>query len=484
MLNVGYCRVSTEEQASEGYSIDGQAEKLRAYAQLHDLGPVRIISDPGLSGKSLDRPGLAGLRAMVAAGEASNVLVWRLDRLSRSVEDLWKLANEFNEAGVGLHSLNERIDLSSATGRMFYTVLGAFAQFYREQLGENVRLGMHEAIRQGRHVNRAKFGYRMVDGLLVPASDEAAIVRRIFGLRAEGWSYRGIESVTGVKASTVATVLKSRLYLGEIPHQGKWYPGIHEALVDAEVWQAAQRSYLPGRRRSRHFLAGRVRSGICGRAATVKDNGEGRPLLFRCWHRGSGCRQPARSANGLERAAILGLQLLREDSGLRDAIRGELARDPGDGGRASRRRESALRKLRTEQRKLLELHYAGRLTAELFEQEERRLAGKIEALLAEQANLEREREHRRQLREGFEEVAKVLEALGFEAIWEDANEREKRVLVEELLESVAFFPDHVEVTPKGVPALNVLLDEVGLTAGEGDCSCRRGDLNPHGLCAH
>ena len=97
----------------------------------------------------------------------------------------------------------------------------------------------------------------------------------------------------------------------------------------------------------------------------------------------------------------------------------------------------------------------------------------MEARLAEQADLEREREQRRQLREGFEEVAKVLEALDFEAIWEEANEQERRVLVEGLLESVAFFPDHVEVTPKGVPTLNVELDEVGLTAGEGDRLCRR-----------
>ena len=207
--------------------------------------------------------------------------------------------------------------------------------------------------------------------------------------------------------------------------------------------------------------------------------------MFRCWHRGTGCRQPARSANGLERAAVLGLQLLREDPQLRDAVRRELARDPdGGGGRASHRRESALRKLRTEQRKLLDLHYAGRVTADLFEQEERRLAGRIEALRAEEEELQRERERREELREGFEEVAKVLEALDFEAIWGEATGKEKRVLVEELLESVAFFPDHVEVTAKGVPTINVLLEEVGLTGGEGDRWCRRGDLNPYGLFAH
>jgi site-specific DNA recombinase len=84
MLTVAYCRVSTEEQAAEGYSIDGQADKLRSYADLHDLGEVMVIADPGRSGKNMDRPGLQRLLAMVERGHVGTVLVWRLDRLSQS----------------------------------------------------------------------------------------------------------------------------------------------------------------------------------------------------------------------------------------------------------------------------------------------------------------------------------------------------------------------------------------------------------------
>ena len=139
MLNVAYCRVSTEEQAAEGFSIDGQAEKLRTYAQLHDLGPVTVIQDPGRSGKNLERPGLQQLLAMVEQGHVSNVFAWRLDRLSRNLGDLILLADTLGKHEVGLHSFTEKLDLSSATGRMFYNILGAFAQFYREQLAENER---------------------------------------------------------------------------------------------------------------------------------------------------------------------------------------------------------------------------------------------------------------------------------------------------------------------------------------------------------
>ena len=86
---------------------------------------------------------------------------------------------------MALHSFTEKIDLSSATGRMFYNILGSFAQFYREQLAENVRMGMQQAVRQGKWVNRPKTGYDLVDGELVP-NDMAPVVRRIFTMRAEG----------------------------------------------------------------------------------------------------------------------------------------------------------------------------------------------------------------------------------------------------------------------------------------------------------
>lgn len=115
MLTVAYARVSTEEQAAEGYSVEGQSERLRSYAELHELGEVTVVSDPGWSGKNLERPGLQQLLGMVEAGHVQNVLVWRLDRLSRNLGDLILLADRFGQAGVALHSFTEKLDLSSAT---------------------------------------------------------------------------------------------------------------------------------------------------------------------------------------------------------------------------------------------------------------------------------------------------------------------------------------------------------------------------------
>ncbi len=184
-------------------------------------------------------------------------------------------------------------------------------------------MGMQQAARQGRWTNRPKFGYSLIGGELVPNAD-ADTVRLIFRLRAEGRSYREIAEATGVTYSSVGSIVRSRVYGGEVLHSGEWYPGHHEALVTEDEVHAAHRGHIPGRRRGKHVLSGRVRCGLCGRIASVHWAESG--PLYRCRHRGEGCRQRARSAFGLERAALLGMRLLSEDHELQDAIRREVAR--------------------------------------------------------------------------------------------------------------------------------------------------------------
>lgn len=323
-----------------------------------------MIEDPGRSGKDLERPGLQKVLAMVEQGHVSNVLVWRLDRLSRNLGDLILLAERFARAEVGLHSFTEKIDLSSATGRMFYNILGAFAQFYREQLAENVKLGMHEAAREGKWTNRAKTGYSWVNGHLVP-NEDAPRVREVFRLRADGLSLAAIERRVGMKLSTVRSVLLSRIYLGEVLLNGEWFPGTHEPLVDSDQWQHANRTLGTGRRRrSSHPLSGAIRCGLCGRVASVHRSPGGK-LYYRCRHRGEGCTQPARAATGLERAMLLGMRLLAEDADLQEAIRRQLASGPpATGGRREGRRGSlGPAELRQRRRALLDLYYQGKYLA-------------------------------------------------------------------------------------------------------------------------
>src|SRR5947207_9644845 len=106
---LGYARVSTDEQAREGVSLDAQAAKIRSYCSLHDLTLERVLVDEGLSGAGLNRPALQALLTAIDAGQISGVVVYKLDRLSRSTRDLLDLVDRCEEAGVALHSLQEKL---------------------------------------------------------------------------------------------------------------------------------------------------------------------------------------------------------------------------------------------------------------------------------------------------------------------------------------------------------------------------------------
>lgn len=461
MLTVAYCRVSTEEQAAEGFSIAGQTERLKAYADLHDLGEVTVILDPGKSGKNLDRPGLQQLLQMVNDGNVSHVLIWRLDRLSRNLGDLVELADLFGNCGVALHSFAEKIDLSSATGRMFYNILGSFAQFYREQLAENIRMGHQQAARQGRWTNRPPTGYDLNDGLLT-ANDLAPTVVRIYDLRGEGMSHAEIGRVTNTNHSTVLSILKNPAYLGLVKCGDEWLPGLHEPLVTQQQVDASRRGRTKGQRRGKDLMSGRVRCGDCGRSMSVIDNGSGWKG-YRCWHRGKGCKMPSHSNKKLLKAALLPLRLIASDTELQAAIRERLdhrasARSDGDPMIESARELQRL-DLERNRRKLLELYYTDKISADLFEEEQTRL----QALLAdlgdgEPANTMSVPPEA----EEFERVLSTLTSMDLDALWAEATDSERRILLDEYVSHVAVYVDHLEVEVNGSPRISVALQEVGL----------------------
>lgn len=466
MLTVAYCRVSTEEQAAEGYSIDGQTAKLQAYAELHDLGEVTVVSDPGASGKNLRRPGLRQLLTMIEAGHVEHVLIWRLDRLSRDLGDLIDLAKLFEDHGVGIHSVTESLDLTSPTGRMFFHILGSFAQFYREQLAENVKMGMAQARSQGRWTSRPPLGYDLVDGMLRP-NDKATTVRRAFEMRAAGASQTEISAATGINHSALVEMLKRRTYLGEIPDNGTWLPGIHEPIISPEVFDAAHRGRIPGRKRGKDLLSGRVRCGICERAMSIESNGQGQKH-YRCKHRGGGCSISARSNRGLLDAVVLGFELLGNEE-LQDAIRRYLAeRRPPAGGRRRRTpgAADALEALQADQSKLLQAYYKGLIDDGALGREQARLRQEIENLTYEVEAIAAEALEQTDLNARFEEVLRVLEDLNLADLWPHATDTEKRTLLDELLQQITIHPDRLTVQFHGAPPLNVAFTEVGLKDSE------------------
>jgi site-specific DNA recombinase len=184
MTTIAYVRVSTEDQVE--FSPDAQAKRCKDLARLRDLGPVTVLADEGWSGKNLERPKMRELLTLVKADAVSDLVIWRWDRLSRDQGDFATLVKLFERHHVKVHSVNEGdLDLASASGRIQIGVHGVFAQYYRDQIVENTRMGQRQAAEQGRWLNRAPTGYDMINGKLVP-NEMAPLVRRIFSLRPQG----------------------------------------------------------------------------------------------------------------------------------------------------------------------------------------------------------------------------------------------------------------------------------------------------------
>src|SRR5260370_6920279 len=150
MKTIGYVRVSTDKQADRGVSLDAQAEKIRAMAVVHSSELFDICVDGGKSAKSLNRPGMARLLALVDSGDVQAVIVAKLDRLTRSVKDLCTLLERFTRRGVTLISVAESLDTGSAAGRLVLNIMTPPSQWGRGAIGERTRDALSHKPRQGR----------------------------------------------------------------------------------------------------------------------------------------------------------------------------------------------------------------------------------------------------------------------------------------------------------------------------------------------
>ncbi len=196
---VGYVRVSTEQQADGGISLEAQRAKLEAYAVAMDLELVAVHVDAGASAKTLARAGLQTALGALEAGEADGLLVAKLDRLTRSVRDLGDLVERYFASRFSLLSVADSIDTRSAAGRLVLNVLTSVAQWEREATGERTRDALAHLRREGVRLGAEGLGWRRlaatdVDGRRLVATDDAelATLARIRELHTEGLTLRAI----------------------------------------------------------------------------------------------------------------------------------------------------------------------------------------------------------------------------------------------------------------------------------------------------
>lgn len=226
MKIAAYVRVSTHEQAEEGYSIPAQKNRLEAYALSQGWEIVRWYVDEGQSAKDLNRTELTRMLNDLKLGIFDCVLVYRLDRLTRSVQNLYELLNTFDKHDVKFKSATEVYDTTTAIGRLFITIVSALAQWERENLGERVSMGMQQKAKEGLWtVSKPPMGYDSKDGILTINQTESAIVKEIYSLYLSGlgmWKIAAELNKRGLYTrnhkpwgqNSIAYILKNPIYIG------------------------------------------------------------------------------------------------------------------------------------------------------------------------------------------------------------------------------------------------------------------------------
>lgn len=376
-----YTRVSTEEQAQEGHSLQTQREEiLRLVRYKWPEAAVTWYEDDGWSAKDTKRPGLQRLRSDVRPADV--VVCLRLDRLTRSVFDLYTLLTEWDKRQIRFRSVREDYDTSTASGKFMIGLLALLAQWERERIAERVREVMTNVVTQDRrHLSKPPLGYDLIDKRLVMHDAEAALVRRIYGQYLAGKGTRalanalnaeGIRTKSGTEWTDfgISYILSNPIYTGKVTwgrlvaHGRRRHArsgtsdgddvivveGLHEPIVDAATWQAVQELKAQRRKLSRaatgpHCLTGVARCGLCGgpvHGFVQRRYRQGKAVAgkerayYRCSNRNhkDRCQLPYLAAEELEAKVLAEIGELGEKPVL-DAVVAELVNETGPGSRQS-----------------------------------------------------------------------------------------------------------------------------------------------------
>ncbi len=267
-----YSRVSTDMQA-EGYSIDAQKELLVSYCKIKQIDSYSFYTDAGYSGSNMNRPGLERLKNDCREKKVDVVIVYKLDRLSRSQKDTLYLIEEiFIPNNVDFISISENFDTATPFGKAMIGILSVFAQLERETIRERTRMGMKERVKAGYFPGGGKlpygYDYDKNKGILVP-NDRAGDVKKMYEMYIDGYSTGRIAEKFGIKYdSMIKNILKSKVNCGILEYNGTEYDGLHEPIVDKKTYETAMdimnRKSSRYVRTSENLLTGIIYCGVCG----------------------------------------------------------------------------------------------------------------------------------------------------------------------------------------------------------------------------
>ena len=292
-----YIRVSTEDQAREGFSLPEQEKRLKAMCEYKGYEIYKVYKDAGISAKTGNhRPAFEELKEDIKNKKCNTIVVLKLDRLTRSVYDWENIMKFLEENNAYLDCANDDINTTNANGRMVARLLTTVSQNEIERISERTKVGLAGAIKVGNIPNKAPFGYKHINKKLVidPLTKDEVI--RIFNLYYEGNSYQTISNIyneekvfgkTNWCDSTILRILENEIYKGDYVHGKKtnhptYYENVVEPLVSKELWEECQvqkRKNSRNYKRDKEYLfLQKLRCPKCGRIlggnATRKKNGK------------------------------------------------------------------------------------------------------------------------------------------------------------------------------------------------------------------
>ena len=302
-----YTRVSTDQQAEvEFNSCEAQEDRIRSFiSSQQDFILSKVYSDPGYTGANTDRPGLQRLLTDVKAGLVDMVFTYKIDRLTRSPRDFYQLIEILEAHHVGYISVTERFDTSTPAGRLLRNIMLTFAQFERELASERIRDKFAQRAKRGLYNGgHPPYGYKIINGRLVPDKKKATVTKWIFETYVQTRSLRQVQNLLAGKGVLSKTgrmhgnsflwhLLRNSVVTGRVPYKGQFYPGQHPAIVSEELFNHVQKLLTEEPRRApqpyQHLpFAGLIHCEECGSTMSpchtnkVNKSGPRKYYYYRC----------------------------------------------------------------------------------------------------------------------------------------------------------------------------------------------------------
>lgn len=448
-LVFGYVRVSTENQL-ENYSIDEQIDRLKAYCTAKDMLLLKIYTDGGYSGGNVDRPALKQMLSDIKTTDVDAILVYKLDRLSRSQKDtLTLIEDEFLANHVDFISINENFDTSTPFGRAMIGILSVFAQLEKDQITERFTMGRIGRGKSGyfHGGGNEPFGYTYENGELIVNETQAVIVREAYDMFLSGRSinaiFRGLAAKCGGSwsATKVRNILTNSIYIGKVKFAGIEYEGKHDSIINTDTYYSVQKLLnSPERENSKTapqktpFRAGYLLSSlvVCARCGARYSANHG---YYKCYSRAKSsskfikdpdCKNDNWEIGKLDSLVVSEIYGLVESPSVIDNIIKESSykeRVEVDTNKIS----SRLKSLEKQMLNLVDLYQVGGIPMEL-------LASKIKALDLEKELLQKKLESSKapvNTSDGF-----LFSLKKFESNFDSSNIETRRLLVSSLVKSV------------------------------------------------